>query len=63
MRVYSGGRGVKLNELILISDLVERLSEITDTCIPDVVGALTGVCWDEEDAERIKDYHADEDGV
>lgn len=54
---------MKLNKLILIGDLVERLSELTDTYIPDIVETLTGVCWDEEDAGRIKDYHADEDGV
>jgi hypothetical protein len=49
---------MKLNHLILIGDAVEKIHELTNTDIPDIVDALTGVAWDEEDAGQIKAYHA-----
>lgn len=52
---------MKLNHLILIGDAVEKIHELTETDIPDIVDALTGIAWDEEDAGQIKAYHADED--
>jgi len=61
--VMANRKSTNLNKLILLSDLVERLSEITDTTIPEVVDALEGVCWDEEDSGRIKEYHSSEDDV
>lgn len=54
---------MKLNKIILIGDLVERLSEYTDTDILDIVDALTGLCWDEEDAGNIRYYHTNEDDI
>ncbi len=54
---------MKLNHLILIGDAVEKIHELTETDIPDIVDALTGVAWDEEDAGRIKAYHAGDDDM
>lgn len=49
---------MKLNHLILVADAVERISEITETNdIPEIVDALVGIAWDEEDAGQIKAYH------
>ena len=53
---------MKLNDLIQIGDTVERLSEFTNTTIPDLVDALTGLAWNEEEAELLKEYHASEEG-
>lgn len=49
---------MKLDHLILIGDAVEKIHELTETHIPDIVDALTGIAWDEEDAGQIKAYHA-----
>ena len=51
---------MKLNHLILIGNAVEKIHELTETDIPDIVDALTGIAWDEEDAGQIKAYHADD---
>ena len=51
---------MKLNHLILIGDAVEKIHELTEADIPDIVDALTGIAWDEEDAGQIKAYRADE---
>lgn len=51
---------MKLDHLILIGDAVEKIHELTETHIPDIVDALTGIAWDEEDAGQIKAYHAGE---
>ena len=52
---------MKLNKLIRIGDAVELISEQTDSTIPDIIEGLTGICWDEEDAGRITDYHSEID--
>ena len=39
---------------------LEHLADVQDTCIPDIVDALIGVCFDEEEAGEIKAYIADE---
>lgn len=52
---------MKLNELILVADAVERISKITETDdIPAIVDALVGLAWDEEDAGQIKAYHRED---
>lgn len=50
---------MKLNHLILIADAVEEIHILTDTDIPDIVNALTGTAWDEEDAVQIKAYFSE----
>ena len=52
-----------LKSLYLLADAVERISEITETNIPDIVDALIGVAWDEEDASEIKQYHSSEEDL
>jgi len=54
---------MKLNKLVCVGDAVERLAELTDTTIPEIVEALTGVCFDEEEAGQIKRYHQDESDI
>ena len=51
---------MKLNHLILVADAIEKISEITDTPIPDITDALVSVCFDEETGSQIKQYHSDE---
>lgn len=52
---------MKLNELIIVGDAVERISVITATYdIPAIVDALIGIAWDEEVAAQIKAYHNEE---
>ena len=51
---------MKVKHLILIGDAVEKFHDLTETDIPDIVDALTGIAWDEEDAGQIKAYHAGE---
>jgi hypothetical protein len=49
---------LKIQEIILLADAVERISSITGTDdIGAVVDALTGLCWDEEDGGKISQYH------
>ena len=49
---------LKIQEIILLADAVERINAITNTDdIGAVVDALTGVCWDEEDGGKISSYH------
>ena len=52
---------MKLNHLILIGDAVEKIHMLTETHIPDIVDALTGVAWNQEEADKIKDYHANDE--
>lgn len=40
---------------------LESLAGEQGVCISDLVDALVGVCFDEEEAEQIKSYRADED--
>lgn len=49
---------MKLNDLILVADAVERISKLTETNdIPAIVDALAGLAWDDEDAGKILAYH------
>jgi hypothetical protein len=54
---------MKLNHLIIISDALERVAEVQDTAMVEIIDALVGVCFDEEEAEQLKRYMADEEGV
>lgn len=54
---------MKLNDLIVLSDIVERLAEKTDSTIPEVLGCLSGVVLSEEDIGQISQYHQDEEDV
>ena len=42
---------------------LEHLADAQDVYIPDLVDALVGVCFDEEEAGQIKAYIADEEDV
>jgi hypothetical protein len=49
---------LKIQEIILLADAVERINAITGTDdIGAVVNALTGLCWDEEAGDEISRYH------
>lgn len=53
---------MKLNDVILIGDAIYRIAERTDTPIPEIIDALTGICWDDGGAEKLRHYHSyDED--
>ena len=47
---------MKPNELNRISDSIEALARHTETSVDDIIDALIGVCWDEEDAAELKFY-------
>jgi hypothetical protein len=49
------GKQMKLNDLVVISDAVERISKATGTNAQVIIDALVGTAWDEEDAGRIKE--------
>ena len=51
---------MEMREIILVADAIEKITELTDTTIPEVVDALTGLCFDEESAGDIKRYHYNE---
>lgn len=53
---------MNIRELCKVVGL-EHISDTQDVCIPDIVDALIGVCFDEEEAGQIKAYIADEEGV
>jgi len=44
------------SELNIIGSSLEWFEEITDTPIGEIVLALKGVCWDEEDAVEILEW-------
>jgi len=46
-----------LNETMAIGNAIEVIADRTDTDIPDVINALTGIAFDEEDAGKLKRYH------
>ena len=43
-----------LNQTILIGNAIEQIHELTEANIMDIVDALTGIAWDEEEARQIK---------
>lgn len=50
-------------KLYKIVDGLERIAEAQDVCIPEIVDALIGVCFNEEEAEYIKSYISSEEDV
>ena len=46
---------MKMNKLYLIADTIDKLAEVTDCTIDEIIYALTGICFDEEDAGEIRD--------
>ena len=47
---------MNLNQLDAISDAIEVIAERTETDRQEIIDALTGCCWDEEDAGELKFY-------
>ena len=54
---------MKLNHLITVADAMERIAETQDTTMVEIIDALVGVCFDEEEAGQLKRYIADEEYV
>ena len=54
---------MSLLSLVKVSVAVEAIHNETGCSIPDIVDALTGICWDEEEAYEIKGFHSDESAV
>ncbi len=54
---------MKIRKLCKIVTGLEHIADAQDTCIPEIVDALIGVCFDEEEAGQIKAYIADEEDV
>jgi hypothetical protein len=54
---------MKLNHLIIIADALERVAEVQDTAMVEIIDALVGVCFDEEESGELKHYIADEEDV
>ena len=53
---------MKLNQFILVADAIEKINDVTGTDnIEEIVDALTGVAFSEEEAGQIKRYHAYDD--
>lgn len=50
---------MKLNHLHLIEEGIERIAAVTDTDTTEIIEALTGVAWNEEDAGRIREFMID----
>ena len=56
-------RVMKIRKICKIVTALEHIADAQDTCIPEIVDALIGVCFDEEEAGAIKAYIADEEDV
>jgi hypothetical protein len=54
---------MKIRKLCIIVAGLEHIADAQDACIPEIVDALVGVCFDEEEAGQIKAYIADEEDV
>ena len=52
---------MKLNNLILIADAIERISEWSDTDVNTIIDCLEGHCFSEEDAGEIREYHRNQE--
>lgn len=52
-------KGMELNKLIRIGDAIEVIATETDALIPDIVNALIGIAFSEEDALEVKQYHTE----
>lgn len=50
---------MKLNQLHLISEGLEKISAATQTEIPEIIDALTGLAWSEEESGQIKEFSID----
>lgn len=50
---------MKLNHLHLIEEGIERIAAVTGTDTAEIIEALTGVAWDEEDAGGIREFMID----
>ena len=54
---------MKLNKLVKLGMAVEVICNETEESIQDIIDALTGICWSEEEASQLKAYHADEEDL
>lgn len=50
---------MKLNHLHLLEGGIKRIATVTDTDTAEIIEALTGVAWDEEDAVSIREFMID----
>lgn len=50
---------MKLNQLHQIEDAIEKISNATGTEKIEIISALTGIAWDEEDAGEIGEFMID----
>ena len=45
---------MKLNELLILESALNQIADVTDTEVSEIIDALIGVAWDEENAGQIK---------
>jgi len=50
---------MKLNKIHVVTDGLDKIIAVCDGEVDDVIDALVGVCWDEEDAGALKFYYAE----
>lgn len=49
---------MKLNDLIQVGDAIEQIAYGTGCPVSRIINALTGECFDEEEAGYLKSYHS-----
>jgi len=50
---------MNLNTLIVLGQGIEKIAHATGCKLTEIIDALTGIAWDEEDAGRIREFLID----
>jgi hypothetical protein len=51
---------MNLNTLIVLEQGIDKIAQATGCKLTEIIDALTGIAWDEEDASKLREYVIDD---
>lgn len=54
---------MNIREKCKIETGLDHIADARDVCVSDIIDALIGICWDEEEAGELKAHISDEQDV